>query len=239
MSHPDSGLAPNSAAIPENGDPELSSSSFDPVERAAKHAIARDTPATNFFEGAVLGNGHMGMIVTTRPDSVKIYFGHNSVLDIRAKYVPMDELGTFEDLWGKFKKGDRGWLDAYNKKATEPSDTQEPRPWPCGSLLIGFDRRDTELLGHVLHIETGVLEVRFLVRGEPQTLQMFTDLNADRLWMRMVDQRAGKFPHPSYGWSCLPRKACPRSSGGTHTLLPSGRSWPAFTRIPAGIAPSR
>ena len=37
----------------------------------------------------------------------------------------------------------------------------------------------------------------------------------------------------------LPRKACPRTSGGTHTLLPSGKSWPAFTRIPAGIAPSR
>ena len=230
VSHPDSGLAPNSAAIPENGDPELSSSNFDPVERAAKHTIARDTPATNFFEGAVLGNGHMGIIVTTRPDSVKIYFGHNSVLDIRAKYVPMDELGTFEDLWGKFKRGDRGWLDAYNKKATEPSDTQEPRPWPCGSLLIGFDRRDAELLGHVLHIDTGVLEVRFLVHGELQILQMFADLNADRLWMRMVDAKGREIPAPFLRMVMSPQEGMPSHQWrDSHTFT--------FRQVLAGLHP--
>ena len=180
-------LAPSTSASPENGNNRRFSPQFDPVERASRHAIVRESPAVNLFEGAVLGNGHMGVIVTTRPDSLKIHFGHNSVLDIRAKSIPMDELGTFEELWGKFKKGDRGWLKAYNKKATEPSDTQEPRPWPCGSLLIGFDRRDAELIGHTVHIDSGVLKVHFLVRGEPQILEVFTDFSADRLWMRMVD----------------------------------------------------
>ena len=191
---------PNPAAVAQNGktDPEHSLSPFDPVERAARHAIVRDLPATSFFEGAVLGNGHMGAIVTTRPDSIKIYFGHNSVRDIRAKHVPMDRVGTFEDLWAKYKKGDRGWLEAYNKQATEPSDTQEPGPWPCGSLLMGFDRRDTELLGHTLNIATAILEVRFLIRDEPQTLQLFTDLGSDRLWMRMVDAKGREVAAPFF-----------------------------------------
>jgi hypothetical protein len=189
-------LAPSSGTPSESDHAQIPFHPFDPVERAGRHAIVRDGPAVNFFEGAVLGNGHLGVIVTTRPDSLKVYFGHNSVLDIRAKSIPMDELGTFEELWGKFKKGDRGWLEAYNKKATEPSDTQEPRPWPCGSLLIGFDRRDAELIGHTLHIESGILEIRILVRGELRILQAFTEFSADRLWLRMVDARGKEISAP-------------------------------------------
>lgn len=182
---------------------------FDPVERAARHSIRRDTPAINFFEGGVLGNGHMGVVVTTRPDSVKIYFGHNSVMDIRAKYIPMDQLGTFEDLWAKYKQGDRGWLEAYNKAAVEPSDTQAPHPWPCGSFLIGFDRRDVELLGHAVNISNGLLEVRFLVNGKPQTLEIFTDFHADRLWMRMLDANGREARAPFLRMSMLPQEGMP------------------------------
>jgi len=189
--------------------PELSTGNFDPVERAARHAIFRDKPATSFFQGAVLGNGRMGVIVTTRPDSLKVYFGHDSVLDIRAGFVPMEKLGTFEELWSKFKKGDRGWVESYNKVATEPSDTRPPRPWPCGSLLIGFDRRDAELLGHILHIDTGMLEVRFLVRGKPETLQVFTDLGADRLWMRMLDARGREISAPFLRMAMTPQEGMP------------------------------
>jgi len=222
--------APAPSAQNAKAESEPASFPLDPVERAARHTIVRDLPATSFFEGAVLGNGHMGVIVTTRPDSVKIYFGHNSVLDIRAKYVPLDELGTFEDLWGKYKKGDRGWLEAYNKKATEPSDTQEPRPWPCGSLFIGFDRRDTELLGHVLNIGTGLLEVRFLVHGEPQSLQAFTDLTADRLWMRMVDLKGREVPAPFLRIYLSPQEGMPSQAWkDSHTST--------FRQILAGLQP--
>jgi alpha-L-fucosidase 2 len=167
--------------------PAKTGTPFDPVARAARHAIKRNQPAPEFMDGAVLGNGHLGVVVTTRPDSVKLYFGHNSVLDVRATCLPMAELGVFEELWARFKAGDRDWVAAYNRKAEVPSETRAPRPWSCGSLLFGFDRRDTELLGHEVHIETGLVEVHFLVKGQRETLQVFAELGADRLWMRMVN----------------------------------------------------
>ncbi len=30
-----------------------------------------------------MGNGGMGVVVTTRPDAIALYFGHNNVWDIR------------------------------------------------------------------------------------------------------------------------------------------------------------
>ena len=40
------------------------------VQRAAAHAVECHKPAQDFFEGALLGNGAMGVVVTTRPDAV-------------------------------------------------------------------------------------------------------------------------------------------------------------------------
>ena len=203
---------------------------FDAAQRAAMHAIVRDRPATSFFEGGVLGNGRMGVIVTTRPDSLKLYFGHNSVMDIRAKYVPMEKLGTFEELWGRYKKGDRAWLADYNKMANQPVSTQAPRPWPCGTLLLGFDRRDAELLGHTVRIDTGVMEVRFLVRGKLETLQIFTELDADRLWMRMVDATGREIPAPFLRANLSAQKGMPsREWRDDYTVT--------FRQILAGLAP--
>jgi hypothetical protein len=201
------------AALPAEARP-LSSDTNLPLERAARHAIVRDEPATDFFEGAVLGNGRMGVIVTTRPDSLKLYFGHNSVLDIRAKYVPMEKLGTFEDLWGKFKKGDRGWVENYNELAQEPVRTRAPRPWPCGWLLLGFDRRDAELLGYTLHIDKAMLEVRFLRGGKTETLQIFIELDADRLWMRMVDAGGREIAAPFLRIVMSPQAGLPSFAWG-------------------------
>lgn len=39
------------------------------LERARKHTITYKRPAPSFFEGALLGNGGLGAVVTTRPDS--------------------------------------------------------------------------------------------------------------------------------------------------------------------------
>ena len=54
-------------------------------ERAGLHAIEMNKPAPDFFEGGILGNGGLGVIVCTRPDAVVLYFGHNNVWDIRAR----------------------------------------------------------------------------------------------------------------------------------------------------------
>ncbi len=51
----------------------------------------RERPAVNFFEGALLGNGGLGVVVTMRPDAVVLRFGHNDVWDIRVAEEHADE----------------------------------------------------------------------------------------------------------------------------------------------------
>ena len=144
--------APHAGAeVPDGAHP------LDAVERARRHAIERRGPAVDFFEGALLGNGAMGAVVTTRPDAVVIHFGHNEVWDIRAEEVPSSAVGQFADLWKRFQNGDRSWVEGYNKRAGKPDSNKYPRPWPCGALLLGFDRRDGEVLGHTVHLDSGVV----------------------------------------------------------------------------------
>lgn len=73
-------------------------------KQASKHAIAYDRPASGFFEGALLGNGGMGTVVTTRPDAVVIHFGHNNVWDIRIAEKHQGKIGTFESLFARLKE---------------------------------------------------------------------------------------------------------------------------------------
>ncbi len=163
---------------------------FEPVRRAAMHPIEMNKPAQDFFEGAVLGNGGMGVIVCTRPDSLLIHFGHNDIWDVRVAENNREKLVPFEELWARVKRDtpeDRAWFAAYCKTARENYARPYPRPWPCGSLLLAFDRREAEVLGHRVRIDDGLCEVRFLIGGRPAVLEVFADMQADRLWMRMVD----------------------------------------------------
>ena len=50
---------------------------------AKKHAIRRDVASPDFFEGALMGNGGLGLAVCTRPDAVALHLGRNSIWDIR------------------------------------------------------------------------------------------------------------------------------------------------------------
>ncbi|MDB5248602.1 MAG: hypothetical protein JWQ40_2996, partial [Segetibacter sp.] len=81
-----------------NAQPNLRFSSF---ERAKKHTLKFDGPATDFFQGALLGNGAMGVVVTTRPDAVVLRFGHNNVWDIRIAEKHKQEIGTFNYVFNK------------------------------------------------------------------------------------------------------------------------------------------
>ena len=78
--------------------------------RSSRHPIQRETPAVNFFEGALLGNGGMGCVVCSRPDAVMIHFGHNNVWDIRINEEHKDEYGTFQSVFEKLRAvvGQRG-----------------------------------------------------------------------------------------------------------------------------------
>ncbi|MCL6457577.1 MAG: glycoside hydrolase family 95 protein [Gorillibacterium sp.] len=165
------------------------------LEQVRKHAIHYDRPATNFFEGALLGNGGIGAVVTTRPDAIVIHFGHNNVWDIRIAENHQDEIGTFDDLFSRLREipadyaslNEENWYREYETMTSENYSLPYPRPMPCGSLLLGFDRRTTEVLGHTLHMDSGLCEIYFQVEEELITLQIFVDQQADRLWVAIQD----------------------------------------------------
>ncbi|NBD24259.1 glycosyl hydrolase family 95 catalytic domain-containing protein [Paenibacillus glycinis] len=159
-------------------------------KQAQAHAIRYDRPAATFFEGALLGNGGLGAVVTTRPDAIVVHFGHNDVWDIRIAENNKERIGDFESLFARLKaipshyaslKEDE-WYRDYVEMAGENYTFPYPRPMPCGSLLLGFDRREVEVLGHALHVHNGLCEIRLLIGGQPATLRVFVEQGQDVLW---------------------------------------------------------
>jgi alpha-L-fucosidase 2 len=172
--------------------------SFSSFERAKLHSLSSNRPVVDFFEGALLGNGAMGAVVTTRPDAIVIYFGHNNVWDIRIAENNRDEIGTFDYVFNKVKSipdtlsllTQDPWYRDYIKMCRENYGKPYPRPFPCGSVLLGFDRRNAELIGHKLDISKGLCEVTLLTKDRQTVrLQLFTDMSEDKLWMRLVDDQ--------------------------------------------------
>ena len=171
---------------------------FSSYEQAKLHPVIYDKPAPDFFEGALLGNGGMGVVVTTRPDAVVFYFGHNNVWDIRIAENNKEKIGTFKEIFERVKSipdtlkmlTDDPWYREYSLMTAENYRKPYPRPFPCGSVLLGFDRRNAEMLGHKLDISNGFCEVYMLTSEKKKiTLQAFTDMSSDRLWFRLVDEQ--------------------------------------------------
>lgn len=177
---------------------------FSPYEKAGKHSLDFEGPATDFFQGALLGNGGLGVVVTTRPDAVVLRFGHNSVWDIRLAENHREEIGTFNYVFNKVKNipdtlsslEDNPWFEKYARMTPDNYSQPYPRPFPCGSVLLGFDRRQAEMLGYTLDIANGLCEVKLLTNDKKQLrLQIFTDMQKDSLWMQLVDEAGNKCPN--------------------------------------------
>ena len=215
--------------------PALPELLFAPNERAARHAITLDRPAQNFFEGALLGNGGLGAVVRTRPDSVLIHLGHNDVWDIRVAEENREKLVTFKDLWARLKRNspeDQAWYKRYCVMARENYAQSYPRPWPCGTLLLGFDRRVAEITGHRVEIDAGLCEVQFLVNGRPARLCIFVEPMVDRVWLAMVDEHDAPAVSPFNRVRLMPEK-------GMETLEQSGDSWLSFRQVLPVLGPAR
>ncbi|WP_051318050.1 glycosyl hydrolase family 95 catalytic domain-containing protein [Cohnella thermotolerans] len=146
------------------------------LETAGKHAIRYDRPA-----------------------AIVVHFGHNNVWDIRIAEDHKEEIGTFGELFARLKAipadyahlSDDPWYRKYVKMAGENYEKPYPRPMPCGSLLLGFDPRTTEVLGHRLHLDSGLCDVYLLVDGSRVTLQLFVEQQADRLWASVKEPEDG------------------------------------------------
>lgn len=173
----------------------ISTHAIDSQKIAAKHPIIADKPVPGFFEGALLGNGALGVVVTTRPDAVCLHFGHNNVWDIRIAENNKEKIGTFDEIFTKAQTTLTGLPSIYHsnefseylKLTAENYHKPYPRPFPCGTLLLGFDRREVELLGHTLDISNGLCTVQLLKNGKKIALRIFTDMNKDRVWLSLTD----------------------------------------------------
>jgi len=171
---------------------------FSSFEQAKLHPIIHEGPAPDFFEGALIGNGGLGAVVCSRPDAIMIRFGHNNVWDIRIAENYRDELGTFQEVFDKVKEIDPDlqllqedpWYADYMAMAAENYRKPYPRPFPCGSLILGFDRRKVEVIDHLLDISNGFVTVKLLLdQKQSACLQIFTDMTYDRVWMKLVDDK--------------------------------------------------
>ena len=170
---------------------------IDSQQQAARHPICHRGPAVRFTSGALLGNGGMGVVVCVRPESVVLHFGHNSVWDIRLAENNRDALGAFDEIFQRVSQikptdtvrvlQDDPWYSEYLKLAQENYRKPYPRPMPCGSVILGFDRRRCETLGYKLDISRGLCRVDLLHDGQPASLEVLVEPERDRLWARCVD----------------------------------------------------
>ncbi|MFZ4861113.1 glycosyl hydrolase family 95 catalytic domain-containing protein [Sphingobacterium sp. Mn56C] len=186
--------------------------------RASLHGIHIDRAAPDFFSGALLGNGALGAVVTTRPDAIVIYLGHNKVWDVRIAEENKEKIGTFQQVFDKVKQipadlanlTDDPWYKAYNAMTAENYSKPYPRPFPTGSIVLGFDRRKMKLLGHDLDIATGMCTVSFLdSNSKPTYLKIFTDMENDQLWISYVNTQGKSIPHNFERLRILPDPSTP------------------------------
>ncbi|MFF2089307.1 hypothetical protein [Paenibacillus sp. NPDC058174] len=168
-------------------------------ERAGQHFIYFNGPATDFFEGALLGNGGLGVVVTTRPDAVLLHFGHNNVWDIRIAEEHRDEIMTFQEVYERLSAlpadlphlTDNPWYKEYCEMAGKNYSKAYPKPMPCGTLLLRYDRRTAEVLGHTVHIVNGRCTIDFLINNKRAVLELFVEGSYDRVWMKVTDTISG------------------------------------------------
>ena len=120
-----------------------SPSQVNALERAKRYPLEMNKPAIDFFEGAVLGNGGMGVVVTTRPDAIHFHFGHNNIWDIRVAENNQEKTGTFAEIFARVKALPEGlkrlendpWFKGYIAVMRENYDKPYPRPFPCGTVM--------------------------------------------------------------------------------------------------------
>ena len=165
----------------------------DTVLTAEKHSIRKDIASPDFFEGAVMGNGNLGLIVCTRPDAVVLHLGHNSIWDIRVEEGHKKDVGTFDEIWGKiindkesFKS--QQWFTDYCGKMASSYSYPYPRPFPASSTYLFFDRKEYEVTGHELDISKGLLTIKLEDRNKNRFfINIIVSMTEDTVYCRTTD----------------------------------------------------
>ena len=150
---------------------------LDAFQIAREHRLVRQGPTPGFFEGMLLGNGDIGVCVTTRPDALGLHLGKEDSWDIRVSEDHYRHVLPFKELlklWerasqeakrlGKpellFLEREIDFFREYTEKVESSYRKSWPRPWPCGILWIHWDPRFTQVAQQTLDISNGLLDDR-------------------------------------------------------------------------------
>lgn len=174
---------------------------IDMIAMAKKHSIRRELAQPHFFEGALLGNGDLGVVACTRPDAIVLHLGHNDIWDIRIEEGHKDKLGTFEEIWGRIQAApgdvhEEEWYREYEKSVTASYlNYKYPRPYPASTMYLFFDRKEYEVMGHELDLSNGLLTVTLMdSRGKRCFAQIFVAQDSDTVYCRTLDEAGEEIP---------------------------------------------
>jgi len=149
---------------------------LDAFQIAREHRLVRQGPTPGFFEGMLLGNGDIGVCVTTRPDALGLHLGKEDSWDIRVSEDHYRHVLSFKELlklWerasqeakrlGKpellFLEREIDFFREYTQKVESSYRKSWPRPWPCGILWIHWDPRFVRVTQQTLDISNGLLTI--------------------------------------------------------------------------------
>jgi hypothetical protein len=132
--------------------------SLDGFQIVRRHAMVRELPGLNFFEGMLLGNGDIGVCAVVRPDALGLHIGKSDSWDIRVSEDIEEHVLTFQELlklWNRAsdeakRQGKPDMLSLedsidffreYTNKVASSYARPWPRPWPCGTVWLHWDPR--------------------------------------------------------------------------------------------------
>ena len=132
----------------------------------------------------LLGNGDIGVCVTTRPDALGLHLGKEDSWDIRVSEDHYQHVLPFKKLlklWERasqeakrldkpellFLEREIDFFREYTEKVESSYRKSWPRPWPCGISWIHWDPRFTQVAQQTLDISNGFLTID-LEHHEPQ-----------------------------------------------------------------------
>ncbi len=146
---------------------------------ARRHAIVNTVPTPNFFEGALLGNGDVGVCVTLRPDALGLHIGKEDVWDIRVSEDHYPHVLRFDELLKLWERASEeakrqgkpemiyledkiDFFRDYSQKVSASYRKPWPRPWPCGIVWIHWDSRRVRLVNQTLDPSNGLFTAELI-----------------------------------------------------------------------------
>ncbi len=152
------------------------SQQLDVFSIAARHVMEWKLPGPSFFEGALLGNGDVGVCAEVRPDALGLHIAKSDCWDIRVSEDPVDSVLPFDQLLQLWKlaseeairmgKPDMLYLESHTEVFRHYTETVSssyrkkwPRPWPCGTIWMNWDPRWVRVESYSLNPANGLFQL--------------------------------------------------------------------------------